>query len=64
MHNKWISSTPTQTAHQIITTNEQFDPTPVLKTIFEQLEKPFPDRRSLDDRILEKSASIARRLTK
>jgi len=64
MHNKWISSTPTQTAPTLVVANQQFDPTPVIKTIFEQLEKPFPDRRSLDDRILEKSASIARRLTK
>ena len=62
MPNKWISATPTQTAHQVITTNEQYDPTQVLKTIFEQLDKVSPDHRNMDERIAEKSISLGRRL--
>ena len=64
MHKKWTTPTPITRQEHPLTTNEQFDPVPVLKTIYEQLNKSSPDRRSLDDRILEKSASLARRLTK
>ncbi|MEE1562329.1 MAG: hypothetical protein V1253_03845, partial [Alphaproteobacteria bacterium] len=54
--------TQTERADQVITTNEQFDPTPVLKTIFEQIDKPSPDRRTMYERIGEKSISLGRRL--
>ncbi len=64
MQGKSTSPTAKRIALTPVVANEQFDPTPVLKTIFEQLEKRTPDPRGLDERIMEKSASIAKRLTK
>jgi len=64
MHKKWTTPTPITRQEHPLTTNEQFNPTPVLKTIFEQLDKTSPDRRSLDERMLEKATSLVQRLTK
>ena len=64
MHRKWTTARPQQTTPQLVITNEQFEDRPVLKTIFKQLEKTSPDRRSAKDRIAEKSKSLAERLTK
>ena len=64
MHRKWTTARPRQITPQLVITNEQFEFKPVLKTIFEQLEKPSPDRRSAEDRIAEKAKSLAERLTK
>ena len=64
MHRKWTTARPRHTTPQLVITNEQFEDRPVLKTIFEQLGKPTPDRRSAEDRIAEKSKSLAERLTK
>ena len=35
----------------------------LVKTIFEQIDKPPPDPRTLEERIAEKAKSLAERLT-
>jgi len=57
-----MAPTPQTTFHHDISTNEHFDPKPVLKTLYEQLGKTSPDGRSLVERIMEKSISLGGRL--
>ena len=68
MHRKWISPEPSQTAKSHISSSEDYeceiqsDSRAVLKTIFEQLDKPSPDKRPKESRIIQKSISLGQRL--